>query len=272
MSATGSGWLELRGLSLRGGTGVRASGDGRVVVVDDCEVTGDPFGVQADPGAAVWLRGSRAQGTYGALRSAGAEVLVEGGRLHDSQFGLRAFGGRTWLDGVEISDNDAGVWVGDRADLTVIVSRFARNGTAHVSGTRDSRLDLYNASLGGPDDPTVLAFSISGGSAVDVFGDDPAAEIWGGANVHDDSYFSLIGTRVHGSMQLRDFSRLRLDGEVLRGVGCRSAADAWCGRRAAASTMGCASAPPLCVPTPEANEPAAAPRVPRERPERFRPR
>ena len=124
--------------------------------------------------------------------------------------------------------------------------------------TTDSRLELFNTEIGGPDDPTQIGLQANEGAKIGLYASDPSFEIWRGASVHNDSYVVIDGVILHGTVSLRSFSRLVLNGTVTDGsVQCRSAADATCDYAASALTIGCASAPPSCEPTQQARDEAS---------------
>lgn len=257
--AFGAGWLEVRNVRLAGGNGAWAAGPNRAVVVSECEVEADWSGIVADSGAVVLVENSTVSGQSNAVYVSDASAIVDGGRLHDSTFAARLFGGKLVLDEVEVTDNGIGVFAHDRSEVSVQSCALARNGQGHLGAVTDSRLVLYNSEVGGHGDPTNLSIYVDRGSAAEVYNDDPQAEIWGPATIHDDSFISIEGAMLHGSIALRGFSRLLLDGRVLDGiVDCQSAADAWCGPTASAFTSGCGSIPGgSCVPDPasKADEP-----------------
>jgi len=254
--AYGEGWLEVANVRLAGGDGLLATGPNRSVVVSNCEIEAGWSGIRADQGAGVSVVDSTVSGQMNAIVAWYSSVFVEGSRLHDSTFAARLFDARLVLNGVEVLDNEIGVFAEDRSQVSVAEGRFARNGQGHLGAIRDSRLSIYNAEVGAHGDPTNLSIYADRGSSVEVYYDDLQSEIWGPATIFNDSYISIEGAMLHGSIALRSFSRLLLDGRVLDGiVDCQSAADAVCGHTASAFTRGCGSIPEdECVP----GQPAAS--------------
>jgi hypothetical protein len=252
--AFGDGWLEVANVRMTAGDGVWATGTGRSVVVRGCEIEADWSGIRVESGAGFSLVDSTVSGQANAIIAWHSSVFVENSRLHDSTFAARLFDAKLVLNGTEVLDNEIGVFAEERSQVSVYEGRFANNGQGHMGANRDSRIELYNSDVGAHGDPTNLSLYVDRGSAVEVYNDDLQSEIWGSATILNDSYISIQGAMLHGSVALRSFSRLMLDGGVLDGiVDCQSAADAWCGPTASAFTHGCGSIPAdTCIPGPAA--------------------
>jgi len=259
--AVGSGTLLLQDVRLVGGMGLRASGSGRVVGLTRCEIDSQSLGVFADQGVGALVVDSDIRALDTAVLVKDSQVVVQETRLHDSTFAARTFGGLLWLDRVEAVDNLIGVLAEDRSSLIVLGGQFSENGQGHLGGTNDTRIQVYNTQVGGPGDGTALSLSGDGGVAIEVFYDDAATDIWGGVSLRDDSFLSLGGATIHGSIQARGFSRVLVEGTVERGVGCGSAADAFCGFAASTTTQGCPSAPQVCLPAENAASGPSSPRI-----------
>ncbi len=248
--ATGPGQLTLRKVHLSGGTGIQASGNDRAVFVHDAEIRAMLIGVRADAGAGIVVADSDVTGVEFGIQAQGGIVVVERSVVHDSNFGARVFDAELFFQDVEVTDSaTVGIQALDRSTVSIAGGRFLDNGNAHLSVTSDSRLEAFNVRIGNATDPTHLALQANHSAKVGLFADDPAAEIWRGANVRGDSYLHVEGVTFHGSINLRSFSRLLLNGTVADGnVNCDSAADAVCEHAATAATSGCKSAPASCTP------------------------
>ena len=183
------------------------------------------------------------------MRITDSVVVIEDSVVHGDDYGARVFGGQLFLNRTDVTGSqNAGVSLSDRSDAEIFEGRFANNGTAHLSVGGRSALTLYNTELGGALDTTVRALAVREGGSAELIHTEKAQDAWGSILGIGDSFISIIGTTLHGPVSLREFSRLVLEGTVTGGgIGCESAADAWCGTAASAASNGCLEYPPRAV-------------------------